>query len=391
MRSTTEAQLLGTGLRVCVALLLLRAAQCAATLNYQFFAGLYNETGDTSVAWYTVTKLGSPFVAANVSAGSNVSWIAQHPSLDVAYAVQESSSGVVGAYAIDAATHSMSALGSVQSSGGNFPVHVSVHASGRFLFVANYGGNVAVLPLQPDGKLSPPVQTLNTGIFAHCVIVSPVSCNHVFVVSFGNDVVHQYVFDLHSARLLPNPFGASLILPPGTGPRHLLIHPFYPMAFIADEGNGTVALISVCAHDAVRGTLSFLGSWSAIPEGADAKGLFPSELLLSKDGRFLYVSVREKNQNLTRDSIAVFSVQPATSDVRLVANIPVCWCPRSITLMEGNAADIIVVGCQLDRRIETFLVDRESGLLQALGQAPAIDPVAFVGALAPQQSPSLAH
>ena len=379
-----------TGLRIFALLLvvlLLPPAQSTPAPRHLFFAGLYNETSHTSIAWYTVTKFGSAFVVANVSAGSNVSWIAPHPWLPVAYAIQESDMGAIGAYTIDASTYSISALGDAQSSGGHFPVHLSVHASGLFLFVANYGGNVAVLPLQPDGRPSPPVQTLNAGLFAHCVIVSPVSRNHVFVISLANDVVDQYVFDEGSGHLVPNPFGASLSLPPGTGPRHLLIHPVHHMAFIADEGNGTtVALVSVCTYDVIRGTLSLVSSWSAIPEGADAKGMFPSELLLSKDGRYLYVSVRDAVGK--SDSIAIFSVQPATSDVRLLANVPVCWYPRSITLMEGEAADILVVGCQLDHKIETFFVDRESGLLQAAGQAPVLnDPVAFVGTLAPQQHP----
>ena len=84
----------------------------------------------------------------------------------------------------------------------------------------------------------------------------------------------------------------------------------------------------------------------------------------------------------SRDSVAVFSVQPATSDVRLLANAPVCCYPRSMTLMQGDAADVLAVGCQLDRRIQTFSLDRESGMLQAAGQAAAVsDAVAFVGAL----------
>jgi len=50
--------------------------------------------------------------------------------------------------------------------------------------------------------------------------------------------------------------------------------------------------------------------------------------------------------------------------------------------MQGDAADVLAVGCQLDRRIQTFSLDRESGMLQAAGQAAAVsDAVAFVGAL----------
>jgi 6-phosphogluconolactonase len=362
--------------------LLLPVVKCS--LDGHFFVGMYNETGPTSVAWYSVTNIGHPVVVANISAGPNISWIAFHPSLPVAYAVQESTLGLIGAYMVDDAAHTFSAVGNAQSSGGNYPVHASVHASGRFIFVANYGGNVAVLPVQPNGSLLPPVQTVNTGFFSHCVVVSPVNHSHVFVVSLANDVVNQFVFDLSSGRLLPNPFATGMSLPPGTGPRHLLIHPLHPIAFISDEGNGTTAaLITVCAYDAARGTLSLLRSRSALPHGADAKGMLPSELLLSKDGRFLYVSIRDVAG--ASDSVAVFSVNHAAADVLLLANAPVCWCPRSMALVESEWSHVLVVGCQLTRAVQAFVVDRDSGMLKSAGRGPIMNnPVAFVGALAYQ-------
>ncbi len=339
---------------------------------------MYNETGSTSVAWYPISQFGSAFLEAKVSAGSNISWIATHPSLPVVFAVQESPAGLIGAYTVDAATHRLSSLGSFHSSGGNYPVHACSHAPGRFLFVANYGGSVAVLPLQLDGSLSPPSQIPNTGSFAHCVVLAPLSHDHVFVVSLANDAVNQYVFDQRS--------GAILHLPPGTAPSHLLFHPLHPMAFLSDEGNGTTAaLISVCAHDVTRGTLSFLGSWSAIPEGASAKGLLPSELVLSKDSRFLYVSILDSAGK--HDSIAVFRVQAATSDVRRIANVPVCSGPRSITLAERGTDELLVVGCEQDRSIQIFSIDRETGFLKWAGaDTMTTNPVALVGQLRAQQA-----
>ncbi len=103
--------------------------------------------------------------------------------------------------------------------------------------------------------------------------MSPVSSDHAFAISLANDSIDQYLFNRSSGLLSPNPLAAALHLPPGIGPRHLLIHPFHPMAFIAEEGNGTTAaLVSACAYDSSRGTLALLASFSAIPQGADAKG-----------------------------------------------------------------------------------------------------------------------
>src|SRR5690606_9995577 len=63
--------------------------------------------------------------------------------------------GSVSAFAIDRSTGDLELLNTVPS-GGAGPTYVSIHPSGRYLFVANYfGGSVAVLPILPDGRLGP--------------------------------------------------------------------------------------------------------------------------------------------------------------------------------------------------------------------------------------------
>src|ERR1035437_4955674 len=77
------------------------------------------------------------------------------------YAVHETAtfegttSGSVSAFSVDRATGHLSLLNTV-SSGGAAPCHLSLHPSGRFVFVADCdGGSVAVLPIGPDGRLVP--------------------------------------------------------------------------------------------------------------------------------------------------------------------------------------------------------------------------------------------
>src|SRR5215217_6177494 len=61
--------------------------------------------------------------------------------------------GTVSAFEIGRADGKLKLLDTVRS-GGAGPTFVSLHPSGRFLFVANYfGGSVAVLPITEDGKL----------------------------------------------------------------------------------------------------------------------------------------------------------------------------------------------------------------------------------------------
>jgi 6-phosphogluconolactonase len=61
--------------------------------------------------------------------------------------------GTVSAFAVIRPGRKLKLVNTVQS-GGAGPTYVSIHPSGRFLFVANYfGGSVAALPILADGRL----------------------------------------------------------------------------------------------------------------------------------------------------------------------------------------------------------------------------------------------
>src|ERR1051326_5245931 len=85
------------------------------------------------------------------------SFLAIRPNHQFLYAVEEGDGGgAVGAFAIDGASGKLTALNQ-QSSGGSGPCHLVVDKTGKNVLVANYGsGGVAVLPIQPDGRLQPP-------------------------------------------------------------------------------------------------------------------------------------------------------------------------------------------------------------------------------------------
>ena len=89
----------------------------------------------------------------------NPTWLAFDPSRTHLYAVNEvndyqgKSSGLVSALSIDRSTGHLTLLNTVDSEGAG-PTHLSVHPSGKYVFVANYaGGTVAVFPVRPGGEL----------------------------------------------------------------------------------------------------------------------------------------------------------------------------------------------------------------------------------------------
>ena len=155
------------------------------------------------------------------------SWLSLHPSGRYLYAVNEVSdyngdSGSVSAFAIDRPTGDLRPLNVVSSLGAG-PTHMSIDASGKFAFVANYfGGNIAVLSILPDGSLGQAVFThqdqgslgsLNAtdappGSFAisghdtphaHMIQADPEN-RFVLQTDLGQDRIYVYKFDSDTGK-----------------------------------------------------------------------------------------------------------------------------------------------------------------------------------------------
>src|SRR4029079_1518480 len=93
-----------------------------------------------------------------VKSESNPSWLTFNRNRTHLYSANEladpnTGSGSVSSYTVDPASGSLTLLNTVSSEGAG-PAHMSIHPAGKYALVANYGGgSVAVLPIQPDGRL----------------------------------------------------------------------------------------------------------------------------------------------------------------------------------------------------------------------------------------------
>lgn len=225
--------------------------------------------------------------------------------------------GTVSAWAVDRADGKLRLLNTVRS-GGAGPTYVSIHASGKFLFVANYfGGTVAVLPIREDGQLGEPsdIKT-DTGrigptkatnapkgsfaisghdrTHAHMIQADPTG-RFVLHVDLGLDRIFIWKFDAEHGTLTASE-PASVAFPPGDGPRHFHFHPNGRWLYSVQEEGSTVVLFD---YDA--GRLTVRQTISALPPGYTGSN-FCSEILVSADGRTVYVG------NRLHDSIGIFSV-----------------------------------------------------------------------------------
>ncbi len=263
-----------------------------------------------------------------------------HPSLPILYGVSEVDEGAVVAFRLEEGA--ISSLGGVPS-GGKKPCHLAVTPDGHYVACANYeSGSVAVFALRSDGALerrtdlvqltgSGPNPVRQTGPHCHQVIVDGDSLH---VVDLGADqIVHYGLSD--DGRLALRAVSPA---PAGHGPRHLVSHPS-GRHFVVDELSSTVS-----TYDKAFRLLDSRPSTTVPPSGDN----YPSGLLLSGDGRFLYVANRGNN------SVTTFAIEPQS--LHAIDEVPTGghW-PRHLaifgdTMLVANQGSDSVTALRLDRR-----------------------------------------
>ncbi len=315
---------------------------------------------------------------------SNPAWLACDPTQTHLYAANETQTfqgartGSVSAFSIDRSSGHLTPLNTVGSEGAG-PAHLSIHPSGKYALVANYGGGtVAVLPIGPNGELSPatdvkkgqgtvgPVHATNAppgsfatsghdaGPHAHMVHSDPAG-RLVLASDLGLDQILIWKFDVEKGTLSPHD-PPSVSLPLGDGPRHFDFHPNGRWLYSLQEESSTLALFH---YDAATGTLAAKQTVSTLPKGFAGTN-FTSEVRVSPDGKFVYAA------NRLHDSIEVFSIGEAG---RLTFSSE-AWTrgdyPRSFGI---DPAGNFLYSCnQLSDAITTFKINRETGALTFTGQ-----------------------
>ncbi|WP_438432184.1 lactonase family protein [Gorillibacterium sp. sgz500922] len=278
------------------------------------FIGTYAGEAETGIhiarfdaATGELTRIGG------VSGLERPSFLHYDAARSVLYAVSEAAGrdGEVAAFRYRREDNRLELLGR-RPSGGDSPCHLRPNPHGTLLAAANYmRGGITLYPLDADGRIGEPVgraEEEGTG-----PRTDRQEAPHPHSVNWSADGRFLHVPDLGTDRIRTyRPEAAagdngtvvlqkasSAFLQPGSGPRHLVLHPRLSVAYSVQELDSTVVRFRA---DAATGKLT--------PEG-EALSLLPAEfeghndaadLHLSPDGRFLYAS------NRGHDSIAVFAV-----------------------------------------------------------------------------------
>ena len=321
---------------------------------HRLYLGTY--TSDIGAAEYQ-PGTGQLRATEGVGGVANPSFLALGPGGRTLYAVDEQTDGAVTALAV-AADGALRVLGS-QPTGGADPCHLAV-IDGHVLS-ANYGsGSVAVHPVLADGGLGArtdlvqhtghgPDPDRQDGPHAHQVLADPTG-RHVLAVDLGTDSVYSYQLDGGRLRLRSQASTA-----PGAGPRHLAFHPTGRFAYLACELDSTVV---VCGFDPASGRLTPGAAQPTAPTGPVRN--YPAEVVVSADGRFVYLSNRGHN------SVAVFATDRGGAALRPLGTVP-CggdW-PRHLSL--DPTGTLLFVANQRSGNVVSVRVNRGTGALTPSG------------------------
>lgn len=313
----------------------------------------------------------------------NPSWLTLSREGNYLFAVNENGPGQrdergkVSSYAIDPATRELTAINQVASQSDE-PTHSSLSPDQRFLFVANYavqakpGGLLAVVPVGEGAQLGDVVQTLGpnppskvnrerqASSHVHAVVPSPEG-RYVMAADLGADRLYVYRYHQNRAQPLERAPVPEVVLPKGSGPRHLLFSRDGRHAWLTLEMSAQVAVFDY--QDGVFRQTQLVDLKSAgVQQSHGASGLHASA-----DGRFLYVANRgDANQLL------VFSIDAANGTLKEIQRRSVEGRePREFSI--DPSGRFLLIANQKSNQIVTLRRDPQTGQLGDIVQALDFD------------------
>jgi 6-phosphogluconolactonase len=353
------------------------------------FVGSYAAPSESGIYAFSLDDTTGHLTAMRSFAGvANPSFLIVHPNGRWLYAVSETNQqndgapGSVWALRFEHEPWSIQTLNH-QPSGGDWPCHLQLDATGRWLFVSNYGmGSIGVLPILLDGVLGEMTDLIQhhgrsvhpqrqAEPHAHSTTLTPDN-RFVIVADLGIDQLVIYKFDATTGKLSVH---GQLHTRPGAGPRHMAFHPNGQVIYVANELDSTVTVYN---YDATNGSLRELQTLDTLSSSSSENTV--ADIHVSSSAKRVYVSNRGHN------SIAVFDVDANGQLTRMAA--PSCggnW-PRNFALTPNGHFMLVANQYSSEVSVLPLLIGLdELGAPIARAAVPQASCVQFVQTTAEQQ------
>ena len=358
-------------LNLCLGLNLFLAGQ-KTNEKFLIIGSYTNDTSDGIYVYKFNTLTGDNSFVSSVKT-PNPSFLTVSPDHRFVYAVNENAdstrftvTGHVASFSFDKVTGKLKFINR-QESGGKHPCYITVDKTGKWVIAGNYSsGSLAVLPVRSNGEIDTAIQIIEhegSGVVAdrqeaphvHATFLHP-NNKVLYVPDLGIDKVMIYNFDAKKGKLkeFDPPF---VMTEPGTGPRHIDIHPNGKFAYLVEELTGAVSAYKIEKD----GYLSLIQNISALPR--DFTGdVGSADIHVSPDGKFLYCSNRGESNTL-----GIFSIDQSTGELVWIDHQSTLGkTPRNFSF--DPTGNFLLVANQNSNEIVIFKRDKQTGLLTDTGK-----------------------
>ncbi len=243
-------------------------------------------------------------------------------------------------------------------------VYTSIDQSGRYLLCAcnlanpaRRSGLLTINPIDEDGIILSAGNKIRTPPKMHSVIVDPHN-QYLFAASCDGDLILRYRFDQTDGSISADGL-APVIVMPKSGPRHMRFHPTGQFFYIVNEYDASIVSYRYLAHS---GALLELGTYQAAPSEFKGENARAAELQITRNGRFLYASVRETN------TIAAMRIDHQTGQLTLIGHYPTAKEPRGFAI--DPSGQFIVAAGALSQTVILFRINQTNGALEKCTEYP---------------------
>lgn len=333
-----------------------------------FMTGSYSSQNEEGVKIFTFSQEDAGYAyKSGVSGIPNPSFLSELTAGNIIYSVAEGGGDDSYIYSLKYRPDSMTlAIAGHDKTLGSSPCFVMADWKRGMAFTANYsGGSLSVFGAGGSGNVARQNVLNFRGRGVH---PSRQEKPHVHSVYYSPDSSRIWACDLGTDRIrviraddFTYTGEEDIVLPEGSGPRHICFHSSGKYAYVITELSGDVVVLDI--KDG--GMAEIIQTVKADTAGGEGS----ADIHLSPDGRFLYASCRIKS-----DGLAVFRVSADTGKIERTGYCLTGKHPRNFAITPNGR--YILVACRDENAIEIYEVDKDTGMPVDTGKRiPAKAPV----------------
>ncbi len=364
------------------------SASIALDTSYDLLVGTYTDldalahqpyapTSGKGIYGLTLTPSGD-LLEREILDALNPAVLIPHSNGSMMYAILETiqNEGEVFQYSV-ADDSSMTLEGSFKASGKS-TCYLALSPQKDVAIVINYWDAIIdVINVDESGKLGSVIQSFKqfyrpedqwrqvatredhwsnrqVGPHAHCAHFWK---DWVFIPDLGENAVFQYRYDPATKQLKSD---THIEFEAGSGPRHMAMHPSLDICYVSNELFNTVCVAKLDDSDPDESKQRLIPiQYTSTLENREQTS-YVSEIKLSPDARFLYVSNRGDN------SIAIFKVLDDGQLERIDIVSTGGKFPRHFSITPCGKA--VIVANQDSSTLNLFSRDVQTGLIEATGK-----------------------